>query len=95
MTCPFQPSKLRETFTNQDATSKMLSAMATKMVATWSVAFSKQLVPLHCILVTVTVTVSQSQCMVSPGIQLVKNHESQSRTIESQFKKQVPGSFFM
>ena len=74
----------------------MLGAMATKMVAAWRVAFSKQLVPLHCVLVTVTVTVSQSQCMVSPGTQLVKNHESQSRTIiESQFKKQVPGSFFM
>ena len=32
--------------------------------------------------------------MVSPGTHLVKNHESQSRTIKSQFKKQcVPGSF--
>ena len=32
--------------------------------------------------------------MVSPRTHLVKNHESQSRTIESQFKKQcVPGSF--
>ena len=26
--------------------------------------------------------------MLSPGTHLVKNHESQSRTIESQFKKQ-------
>ena len=33
--------------------------------------------------------------MVSPGTHLVKNHESQSRTIESQFKKKqwVPASF--
>ena len=32
--------------------------------------------------------------MVRPGTRLVKNHESQSRIIESQFKKQwVPGSF--
>ena len=32
--------------------------------------------------------------MVSPWTHLVKNHESQSRTIESHFKKQwVPGSF--
>ena len=31
--------------------------------------------------------------MVSPGIHLVKNHESQCRTIESQFKNHlVPGS---
>ena len=27
--------------------------------------------------------------MVSPGTHLVKNHESQSRTIESQFKKKL------
>ena len=27
--------------------------------------------------------------MVSPGTHLVKNHESQSRTIESQFKKKI------
>ena len=32
--------------------------------------------------------------MVSPGTPLVKNHESHSRTFESQFKKKwVPGSF--
>ena len=33
--------------------------------------------------------------MLSPGTHLVKNHESQSRTIESQFKKQrVLKSFY-
>ena len=70
--------------------------MATKMVATWRVAFSKQLVPLHCILVTVTVILLQIGTVYGQSWDSTcENHESQSRTIESQFKKQVPGSFFM
>ena len=31
--------------------------------------------------------------MVSPGTHLVKNHEPQSRTIESQFKNRSPWVF--